>query len=665
MPLFLCAMAVYAATRLIGLSEFPIFFFCDEALQATLGDQLLQHGLRDQTGTFLPPYFLNDRRWAVSLSVYVHLLPVMLFGKSVLVVRLTAALLSLLAPIAVAVALRQVFALRWWWSAPLVMAVLPVWFLHSRTAFEAAMTVSAYAGFLCFYLLYRHDSPLSLFLALLCAGATFYSYTAGQGLILVTGFLLALSDLRYHLRQNRLLILASVFLALLLASPYARYRTLHPGVVDEQLRVLHSYLVEPIPLTEKAAIFFRQYASGFSPSYWFWPDAGELIRHRIKDMAYVPLFLAPFVSIGILRCVRHWRSAAYRVLLIAPIGVPVAAAAANIQIMRVLAMIVPITFYACLGIEEIGRRAARYVPDAWLSTVLAAVLGGLSVALLGWSLRTGPTWYTDYSLYGLQWGSPQVFAAIKDVLRQAPSSRVLLSPTWANNPAVFLDFFLDPSERSRVAIGNVDAFLFSKQPLSGKDLLVMTPPEYERARSSKKLVLDKPERVLAYPDGKPGFYFVRMKYADGVDPLFAAEREARRRLHRSTVTLRGKPVEVHHSMLDMGGIPDLFDGNTATLIRGLEANPFILELRFSAPEVIRSVALDLGTMPFRLTVLATPSGGGGPVTANATYGDLGRDPHVRFRIFESPRPVEALRLEILNLNDGETTHVHVRELALR
>ena len=85
--LFVSALAIYAATRFAGLTRYPIYFFCDEALQGNLAWQRLHNGFRDHTGTFLPPYFLNDRRWAVSLSAYANVLPALLFGKTVAAVR--------------------------------------------------------------------------------------------------------------------------------------------------------------------------------------------------------------------------------------------------------------------------------------------------------------------------------------------------------------------------------------------------------------------------------------------------------------------------------------------------------------------------------------------------------------------------------------------------
>ena len=59
------------------------------------------------------------------------------------------------------------------------------------------------------------------------------------------------------------------------------------------------------------------------------------------------------------------------------------------------------------------------------------------------------------------------------------------------------------------------------------------------SQASRKFVLLPPERIMAYPDGQPGFYFVRMRYADNVDAVFAAERQARQALKEDGATLDG------------------------------------------------------------------------------------------------------------------------------
>lgn len=68
------ALAIYLVALVTGLTRFPIYFFCDEAIQANLAESVLRHGLRDGQGTLLPSYFQNVDKWNLSLSVYVQLL---------------------------------------------------------------------------------------------------------------------------------------------------------------------------------------------------------------------------------------------------------------------------------------------------------------------------------------------------------------------------------------------------------------------------------------------------------------------------------------------------------------------------------------------------------------------------------------------------------------
>lgn len=662
--LFLLALAVYIGTRLVGLTHFPIFFFSDEALQANLAERLLRNGFRDHTGTFLPPYFLNDQRWALSLSVYMHLLTVWLFGKSVFVVRATSAAVTVLGAIGTALALRTIRRNRFWWTAPLVLAAMPVFFLHARTAFETAMTASFYACFLYAYLLYRYRSPLFLFAALLFGAATFYAYTAGQGLMLVTGLLLFFSDLRYHLAQRGTLLAGAALFAMLLAAPYIRYRHLHPDAVREQLTVLHSYWIEPIPLSQKLLLFMRNYLAGLDPRYWFRPAETELVRHRMDGMGFFPLAYLPILAVGMGTCVwNFWRSSAHRMILLAPLGVPFAGAAAGMQILRLLAMVVPAALLVVIGLDQLYRWGRRLLPYAATAFACAGAFTVMAARLTQTALVDGPTWFNNYGLHGMQYGAKQIFDVIREELARSPDAHIFLASSWANKPDEFLDFFLSSSERGRVSIGNVSGHLLYRLPLSEKDLFVMTTDDYETATQSPKVILSRPERTVHHPDGRIGFYFVRMRYADGADAIFAAEREARRQLRQEAISVLGQTLSVRYSMLDMGSLPYIFDGRPQTLIRGLEANPFILEFSFPTPRTLSKVALTLAIVDFELKLEVLPEAGGPPRVFRRVMRNPPPDPRVEVVFPSGPIRTSQVRIEIKDLLAGDRAHVHVRELS--
>jgi predicted DNA-binding antitoxin AbrB/MazE fold protein/4-amino-4-deoxy-L-arabinose transferase-like glycosyltransferase len=663
-PLLL-GLLVYALTRLIGLASFPIYFFCDEAIQSAMAQRLLQHGLRDQYGVLLPPYFQNSDLWNLSLSVYLHLAPVALFGTSVLATRATSALVSVLAALAVTLTLRLFFDNRFWWSGALVLGALPVWFLHSRTAFETVMMVSFYACFLCAYLLYRYRSPRYLPLALLCGAATFYSYANGQGVMLASGVLLLLSDLRYHLRVPMRLAVRSALLAALLATPYLRFRALHPEALGYQLHALSSYWLSDQPLAAKLATFGWTYLQGLSPAYWFLPNDVDLARHQMRGLGHLSPLALPFWLIGLGVCLRNWRSSAHRLVLIAMLAAPFSAALVAILAPRVLAMVVPATLLICIGIDQAGRWLSRRVPQRALAIGCAALLCLLTAGELRAALVDGPTWYSDYGLYGMQYGATQVFAAIPQELDRSSDTRIVLSPNWANNPNVFLDFFLTAPQIQRVELASIDSYLIKRRELDPRQLFILPPEEYARARADGKLAVGAPERIIPYPDGRPGFYFVRLRYSAQADALFAAERAARQQLQEAEAELDGAPVRVRHSRADIGQAKDLFDGNPDTVLRGMEANPLVIELSFASPRPVGRLKLQTARMNLGLKITLTPADGGPTVSFAATYRDLPGEPKIDYAFPGGPRELSALRIEITDLDPGEDVHIHVRELALQ
>ncbi len=659
-------LCLYALTRFLGLERYPIYFFCDEAIQANLARDLLANGMRNADGVLLPPYFFNAEKWSLSLSVYIHVISSALFGShSIFTTRATSVVVSSLALIAVALSLRVVFQSRFWWMGPLSLTIAPAWFIHSRTAFETVMMVAFYACFLCFYLLYRTHSPSWIFPALLCGAATFYAYANGQGVMLVSGLLLLLVDLPYHLRQGWRLLSAASGTLILLALPLMRFRQLEPEAMENHLRVVDSYWLSNQPLQQKLLTFAQTYWLGLSPGYWFWPNTIDFERHRIPGIGHLPLVLLPFFLLGILVCLIKFRSPTHRVVLIAMLAAPFTSALANISIARVLAMVVPAAILITLGLEWAYRWVARWVrysPVAWTTSLLMSLF---AILLLRAALIAGPTWFTNYGLHGMQYGAAQVFdATIPEILAREPEIELLVSSTWANNPSTYLNFFLTPQQAARVRFSDVNAFLHHKQTLDPQQQVFLMPfYEYDLAVASGKFVIDPPERIILYPDGSPGFYVVRMRYVEQIEEILAAERIARAQLVETTLDLNG-PVVVAHSRLDIGEPAAIFDGDPRTLMRGFEANPLVVELHFAQPRLFSGINLTLTTMDLDLRMVAIPAAGGAPLVASQSYRELETDPTVHLSLPEGSQEVSHVRIEITQIGVGDIAHVHVRELQL-
>ena len=663
--LFGLALLVYLSTRLIGLLDFPIYFFTDEAAQTVLAADLVRDNFRNEDKTFLPTYFKNGGQYNLSVSVYAQVIPYLLFGKSAFVTRLVDVLITMLGALSVGLMLRDIFKIPYWWSGVLLLSVAPAWFLHSRTAFETAIFVSLYAATLYAYLLYRFRSPKYLYVTLICAALAFYTYSPGQVVIAVTGVLLLVSDIRYHW-ENRKIGLRGVGLVLLLALPYVRFRITHPDAPADHLRRLGSYWIQSIPFQEKIKHYWSEYIYGLSPGYWFIPNNRDLPRHIMRDYGHLLRATLPFAVIGFVLAIKEIRSSAYRTVLIALIAAPTGAALAEIGVTRALVFVIPATLLIAIGLSKVltWLEKSKLSRQA-LSIGLFVLITVINFAMLRDSLVNSPTWYSDYGLGGMQYGASSVFSKVQETLQASPGTDIILSPSWANGTDMLARFYLtDPLP---IELGSIDGYLFQRLALNDNKLLILTPDEYEQAVSSGKFSMVRIEDTLYYPNGEKGFYFARLRYVDNLDEILAAEREARQQLIMAEIIIGGQQVQVQYPHLDMGEIEHVFDGDNYTLIRTLEANPLVLQLEFSETRQMNGLTARVGGTPTRLTVRAyqkTVDGDSEPIEYSTSAGDW-PEPRELSIDFDLQTPVDYLDILVENSRDQEPAHVHLWEVWLR
>jgi len=169
--------------------------------------------------------------------------------------------------------------------------------------------------------------------------------------------------------------------------------------------------------------------------------------------------------------------------------------------------------------------------------------------------------------------------------------------------------------------------------------------------------------VLPYPNGAPGFYFVRLQYVDNIDEILAAEQEVRSALQETTLVIQGNPVQVGYSMLDMGSIELVFDGDQQTVARTLEANPFIIELTFPEPRQLSGYNMILGSADVRVTAILYPDGGGQPMQSIADFNGSVSNPQLDVN-FGLTMSITKIRFEIFQPYSGVPANVHVWEIEL-
>ncbi|HSM50203.1 MAG TPA: hypothetical protein VLA75_02240, partial [Thermoanaerobaculia bacterium] len=463
--------------------------------------------------------------------------------------------------------------------------------------------------------------------------------------------------------RHRAAAAAALVVLVLLAAPYLRFRyVLHPEMMDLHLEDLQSYWTEERPTTAKLGTFANTYLRGLSPAYWVVEDSNELDRHRMLGSPHLPLWLAPAVLIGLgVSLVRSPRSAPHRLVLIGVLAAPFSAALVSLRITRVLAMVVPATILATVGLDRLRAWLARTVPERALAAVVGIGLAAATLVMTRDALVHGPRWFTNYGMHGMQWGARELFAEVRRRLAADPEERVVISHLWANNTNAFGDFFLSAEQNTRIGWGVLDDVLRDRRhEVAPTTSFALTPAEFARAQASPKLRVEPGWTVIPDPAGNPGFLIARLAYTPEADELFEVERAERRRPVEGTVMIDGAPVGIRHPRLDLGVIGDAFDGDLGSLARTLDANPGRLELRFPGPRPVRELRLHLWAERYHVRVRATRADG--TIVSETVQADLRLEPGpLTLRLPEPLSDVLELDLTIAKAGD---VHLHLREIEI-
>jgi len=278
------------------------------------------------------------------------------------------------------------------------------------------------------------------------------------------------------------------------------------------------------------------------------------------------------------------------------------------------------------------------------------------------ALKNGPTWYEDYGLYGMQWGGETLFEEIKAFMQAHPDKEIHLSPSWANGTDVIARFFLgDPLP---IQMGTIEPYTLYQLPLDEQIVFVMTPEEYSWIPTTGKFTDVEVLQCLPYPNGKCGFYFVTLRYIDGVEEIFAREQAERRKPEQAELEIFGQKVRVSYSPLDIGDIAQVFDEDPKTFIRSFEANPLEITLSFSQPVELRGVSMLIGNAASRLVVEVTSPDSQTPLEFSAEIGS--QEAYRTLAVpFGKALQVQSLCLRLYDLDQSEPGHVHLWEVSLQ
>ncbi|MEN6435480.1 MAG: hypothetical protein ABFD58_06650 [Anaerolineaceae bacterium] len=659
--LFAVGVILYLVVHFWGLTKFPIYFSCDEAVNPVLASNLVRDDLKSYDGELLPTFFRNGGQYCISTSVYAQLPVVLLFGKSVFATRAAFALISTLTAFWVGFALRDIFKNRLWWLAPYVLTIIPAWFLLSRAAFEYSLQVTFFSGFLYYYLCYRKTDPRAIYPAIVCGALSFYSYTPGQIIMVVAGVLMLLTDLPYHWQQRKTIWKAAILL-LLVALPLVRFISVHPDQYIDRLLMYKSYLVSDLTPWQKLLQYMRNYAAGLNPLYWFLPNQMDNPRYVMQGYAHLTWWMLPFVLVGLGIAIRFIRKAEMRILLIALLAAPTGAAMIGLTVHRALAIMVPIVLLAFIPFQYIYSWLCkkRNIREGMVSFFLAVAFTTGAIIMTVDAIRNGPTWFDNYGISGMQYGAQQVYQAAEKYQAMYPDKTIFITPNWTFQSEVVREFF---TQNSKVKMGGVDSVLEQFDPDLNKKVFVLLPDELQKVRDSGLFSQVIEDLEIPYPNGNQGFTFIRLQYRDDIENIYNEKRQELTKPVEGSVVWHGVPATVRYSALDMGPIENIFDGDKSTLIKSKGINPLELAFEFSQPVQASNLIFSVGSEQVKFTVDIQQEIGDTVIEYVQEAGEVEGYKDVTLDLGKKME-IRVLKIQIQDTLSTETMPVHLWELQI-
>ena len=198
-------------------------------------------------------------------------------------------------------------------------------------------------------------------------------------------------------------------------------------------------------------------------------------------------------------------------------------------------------------------------------------------------------------------------------------------------------------------------------PWIENQLFIMIPEEFDRLPLNYFKEV-KVEKTLPYPDGQPGFYFVRLQYADDIQEIIARELAERHELDHAEILWGAHLVKVGFTKLDMGSIDQLYDGDPTTLVRTWAVNPMQLVFDFRFPSELKQVELQVGGTATGIEMMVKYEGQS-DILFFPQF--LEETPLPRIASFHLPAggKVEQIVFKIKNVNDPADGHVHLWEVS--
>jgi hypothetical protein len=325
-------------------------------------------------------------------------------------------------------------------------------------------------------------------------------------------------------------------------------------------------------------------------------------------------------------------------------------------------MVIPAALIGSIGLDDLFGKAADHFRlinrPTLVPAVLLVVLLSLNFYMLWDVLTNGISWFDAHAM---QFGASKVFPALKEQLKITPNAHAVISPEWIMMGDVVARIYM--GDHSDISFNSTYDYARRKLPLKDDTIFVITPAEFDFAKTNPKFSDIQVLKTIPYSSTKVGFYLIHLKYSPQADALFAAERVEKRKLIPGEVVIDGQKVQINYTRTDGTLIQDAFDNDPVSLYKTAEINPAEFDLTFPQDREFHSVFILHGTTPIELKVTFFPAAGDEQIsyitqfTGNGDKGDT----------LDLGQAVKATRVNISVqiLHADESTVVHVWGIAFK
>jgi 4-amino-4-deoxy-L-arabinose transferase-like glycosyltransferase len=315
-----------AILRFYYLGSTPPSLDWDEVSLAYNAYSLLTTG-HDEYGNAFPVLSIRSfNDYKPPMYVYALMPSLLLFGKTDFAIRFPSALAGTLTVLFTYLLTKELFNKKIALVSALLLAISPWSLQFSRIAFEANLALWFFVTGM-FFLIRSFTKPWLLPVSAGTLGLAIFSYHSLRLIIPVLVLIILLPRIRWLQAQFKPTILSllvtSIFIALLL-------RVISQGAGQARLKTVSIFTMPAIASIKDSRLrylaFMRQFLIGyldhFSLNFWF-IDADGNPRHHANGFGLLYLIEAPFLIIGILQLIRHYRPIAAILLawfLLAPVA---------------------------------------------------------------------------------------------------------------------------------------------------------------------------------------------------------------------------------------------------------------------------------------------------------------------------------------------------------